>query len=697
MKKLIFLFLFIQGIAFGQSVTPNWSVFGAGSHTLSMGFTGQTGGRKSFIDSVSIYARFIRIADSLHYPTYYGLTHGNNTWTGVNTFTNINNIFRGGFITKGSAGDSLNITGATISDVTGTSIAWGSGITITGNLGVNPGGGTQFYVSSSGAGFIGGPIQASNSGFTIIGALKQDGLQFHNNGNNLFVSPATTITATRNQTFQDASGVIALTSDIPSAGTYINNSGVYQTGAVFNVAHGSMSGTAGNGYNELLSQSASPAASVGVLRLYSDSLNRFSWKNSTYRRTIRVSRTSDMTISAPYRLNPILADSSDVASVYTPQSRTLTAGVGIIGGGDLSANRGFAADTSGTLVTKVFAAKYITQANGDARYGKLSGSTYTGLNIVQAAIATQGRFAYDGSNFFDINVGSTGSATLNLTGTNPIFTVNSGFFSNAASTAIALSSSATSTSSNFLALSMGSAATTLATAQLGGATTTNYRVLERGSSSASPAAGSSYGGHIIGTQVVNIPSSGTSPIFSAFAIKPMTVTTGSGTVTAAASLLVEGFAPAVTGLAAGATYAIYSQAGTNRFTGNILNDALTASQLVATDASKNLVSITDLPSGTTATTQAAADNSTKVATTAYVDRTKSGNITLVAGVGTATVTGVSTGSLATLGFVSIGGTVTTTWQYKYAVTANTVTITAITNAGATNTLDTSVLTYRVTL
>lgn len=47
--------------------------------------------------------------------------------------------------------------------------------------------------------------------------------------------------------------------------------------------------------------------------------------------------------------------------------------------------------------------------------------------------------------------------------------------------------------------------------------------------------------------------------------------------------------------------------------------ALTASQLVATDASKNLVSVTDLPSGTTATTQSANDNSTKVATTAYVD------------------------------------------------------------------------------
>lgn len=47
--------------------------------------------------------------------------------------------------------------------------------------------------------------------------------------------------------------------------------------------------------------------------------------------------------------------------------------------------------------------------------------------------------------------------------------------------------------------------------------------------------------------------------------------------------------------------------------------SLTASQLVATDASKNIVSLTALPSVTTATTQSAGDNSTKVATTAYVD------------------------------------------------------------------------------
>jgi hypothetical protein len=45
----------------------------------------------------------------------------------------------------------------------------------------------------------------------------------------------------------------------------------------------------------------------------------------------------------------------------------------------------------------------------------------------------------------------------------------------------------------------------------------------------------------------------------------------------------------------------------------------TASSLIGVNASKDIVTITALPNGTTATTQAASDNSTKVATTAYVD------------------------------------------------------------------------------
>lgn len=46
---------------------------------------------------------------------------------------------------------------------------------------------------------------------------------------------------------------------------------------------------------------------------------------------------------------------------------------------------------------------------------------------------------------------------------------------------------------------------------------------------------------------------------------------------------------------------------------------LTASSLIGADGSKQIVTITALPNGTTATTQAPLDNSTKVATTAYVE------------------------------------------------------------------------------
>lgn len=72
-----------------------------------------------------------------------------------------------------------------------------------------------------------------------------------------------------------------------------------------------------------------------------------------------------------------------------------------------------------------------------------------------------------------------------------------------------------------------------------------------------------------------------------------------------------------------------------------------------------------------------------------------GQATLVAGTKAITITGVTTSTRAFIGFVSAGGTVTTTWQYKTVCTANTLTITAIDNTGTTNTSDTSVINYFV--
>lgn len=97
---------------------------------------------------------------------------------------------------------------------------------------------------------------------------------------------------------------------------------------------------------------------------------------------------------------------------------------------------------------------------------------------------------------------------------------------------------------------------------------------------------------------------------------------------------------------------------------------LAASELVATDGSKNLTNITALPSGTTATTQSASDSTTKVATTNFVNGTaltlsdgttavtqsSSDNSTKVAT--TAYVDGAITTSLLTKSFTSTDQTIT---------------------------------------
>lgn len=66
--------------------------------------------------------------------------------------------------------------------------------------------------------------------------------------------------------------------------------------------------------------------------------------------------------------------------------------------------------------------------------------------------------------------------------------------------------------------------------------------------------------------------------------------------------------------------------------------SLTASELVGTDSSKNLVSLTALPNGTTATTQAIGDNTTKVATDAFVQNQINAQVEMHAEVQAATTT-----------------------------------------------------------
>jgi len=69
--------------------------------------------------------------------------------------------------------------------------------------------------------------------------------------------------------------------------------------------------------------------------------------------------------------------------------------------------------------------------------------------------------------------------------------------------------------------------------------------------------------------------------------------------------------------------------------------------------------------------------------------------TLAAGTKAVTVTGVTTSSQCFANVVTQGGTVTTTVEYGCVCTANTVTITALTNSGTTNASDTSIINYWV--
>jgi hypothetical protein len=119
----------------------------------------------------------------------------------------------------------------------------------------------------------------------------------------------------------------------------------------------------------------------------------------------------------------------------------------------------------------------------------------------------------------------------------------------------------------------------------------------------------------------------------------------------------------------GAKFVDYQVAGTSKYSvkddGTINSAVLTAYTPLQTDASKNVIS------------------------------SPVGQTTLVSGTKAITITGLTTSSKAFCQLVSQGGTVTTTQVYGAVCTSNTLTITALTTAGATDTTDTSVLNYFV--
>lgn len=109
---------------------------------------------------------------------------------------------------------------------------------------------------------------------------------------------------------------------------------------------------------------------------------------------------------------------------------------------------------------------------------------------------------------------------------------------------------------------------TLSSAQIGGGGT-NVKIVSRHNSSSSPSANESNAHFIIGTNNVNINASGAHPIFTQLAVKPLSMTTGAGTVTATATLYLEDAATAVVG--APLNYNLWAAGtGINRIDGNTL-------------------------------------------------------------------------------------------------------------------------------
>lgn len=134
--------------------------------------------------------------------------------------------------------------------------------------------------------------------------------------------------------------------------------------------------------------------------------------------------------------------------------------------------------------------------------------------LASRATTEQFRLEYDGSNYTSFTVASNGQMTISGTGSGAVHPVMAAFGSS-------------STANNSTLYVAQSASTSTASIALGGVLT-SYSITERGSSALSPAVGSAMGTHIIGTRVVNIASSGTHPVFTNFAIKPLSVTATGG-------------------------------------------------------------------------------------------------------------------------------------------------------------------------
>ena len=181
-------------------------------------------------------------------------------------------------------------------------------------------------------------------------------------------------------------------------------------------------GTANAGFYEMSTQSASPASVTNHIRLYSDSLNRLSWKNSLYRRTIQVPYPSDYTIRMPYLVTgTTLEDSTHAAGAYatitnlalkapiasptftgtvtipnggvfgTPASLTLTNATGLPNAGLVNSS----ITINGTSIALGASNTVTANTTNALTLGRgLNGSSFTGAGAVTATLDTSQNYIW---------------------------------------------------------------------------------------------------------------------------------------------------------------------------------------------------------------------------------------------------------------------------------------------------------------
>jgi len=146
-----------------------------------------------------------------------------------------------------------------------------------------------------------------------------------------------------------------------------------------------------------------------------------------------------------------------------------------------------------------------------------------------------------------------------------------------------------STTSTIQAFRAVSPASTTAGLQFLGATESRYALLSNPGNVTLPANNNYIGFAFGNSNVVTAGASGTHNLISRIAIKGLTIDSGAATTANAATFYIEGAATGTETITN--NYALWVDGGISRLDGGLLLDNLTASELIATDANKNLVSL----------------------------------------------------------------------------------------------------------